>query len=234
MKTLPLSKNYAERKNATSCMFAIVDDKDYGKVSRFNWHKHKCEHNIYAATYCLKPRRLQLHKYILKLNNIKINKIVYFRNGNTLDCRKENIYSPLKKVHISHVPQTIEEKRKYWRDYCRHKRNNDVNFKIKDLIRGRIYSILKNKKAALGINLHKQFNEIVGCDLLFFKEYINSKFKSGMAWDNHGKVWQLDHILPCASFDLMQDKQLKACFHYTNYQPLYNKENMSKNKRMLM
>jgi hypothetical protein len=42
-----------------------------------------------------------------------------------------------------------------------------------------------------------------------------------MNWDNHGIIWEIDHIKPCASFDLSDIEQQKQCFHYTNLQPLF-------------
>ena len=49
-----------------------------------------------------------------------------------------------------------------------------------------------------------------------------------MSWSNHGKVWEIDHIKPCASFNLSNFEQQKQCFHYTNLQPLTIFENRSK------
>ena len=64
--------------------------------------------------------------------------------------------------------------------------------------------------------------ELLGCNVDFLKEYIESKFTSGMSWDNRGiHGWHIDHILPCASFDLSDPEQQKQCFHYTNLQPLW-------------
>ena len=48
-----------------------------------------------------------------------------------------------------------------------------------------------------------------------------------MTWDNHGQ-WHIDHIKPCAKFDLTDKDQQKACFHYTNLQPLWKEDNLSK------
>lgn len=42
-----------------------------------------------------------------------------------------------------------------------------------------------------------------------------------MTWDNYGKYWHIDHIIPCSSFDLTDIEQQKKCFHYTNLQPLF-------------
>lgn len=52
-----------------------------------------------------------------------------------------------------------------------------------------------------------------------------------MSWSNWGKGfghWQLDHIQPVSSFDLASLDTQKACFHFSNYQPLWFEENMEK------
>lgn len=49
-----------------------------------------------------------------------------------------------------------------------------------------------------------------------------------MTWKNHGLVWHIDHIKPCAKFDLTDSEQQRACFHYTNLQALPVLENLKK------
>jgi len=63
--------------------------------------------------------------------------------------------------------------------------------------------------------------DLLGCEIQFFKEYLESKFKIGMSWENYGKIWHVDHIIPCKKFDLQNPEQQKKCFHYTNLQPLW-------------
>ena len=53
-----------------------------------------------------------------------------------------------------------------------------------------------------------------------------------MTWDNHGK-WHIDHIKPCASFDLLHKKQQRKCFYYKNLQPLWAQENLSKGAKIV-
>jgi hypothetical protein len=64
------------------------------------------------------------------------------------------------------------------------------------------------------------------------RDYLEAKFTEGMTLDNHGK-WHIDHIKPCASFDLLHKKQQRKCFHYKNLQPLWAHENLSKGAKTL-
>lgn len=59
--------------------------------------------------------------------------------------------------------------------------------------------------------------------------YIESKFKEGMSWENHGK-WHIDHIKPLGN--AKTEKELKKLFHYTNVQPLWAKENQKKGNKI--
>ena len=61
----------------------------------------------------------------------------------------------------------------------------------------------------------------------FFMKYIEAQFKPGMTWERYGE-WHVDHIRPCASFDLTDPKQQKICFHYSNLQPLWAADNIKK------
>lgn len=54
-----------------------------------------------------------------------------------------------------------------------------------------------------------------------------------MTWKNHGQ-WYIDHIVPCVSFNLLLEEEQKKCFHYTNPQPLWAKENLSKSGKIIM
>jgi hypothetical protein len=76
--------------------------------------------------------------------------------------------------------------------------------------------------------------ELLGCTVQEAREHLEKQFKEGMTWENHGLYgWHIDHIIPCASFDLTDPDQQKKCFHYTNLQPLWAKENLIKGAKIL-
>ena len=122
-----------------------------------------------------------------------------------------------------HRPEVKEHRCKYQSEYRKQRYNSDTNYKIIVNLRSRILAALKgNSKSASTL-------ELIGCTVEFLKEYLASQFQEGMSWDNHSfDVWHIDHIRPCSSFDLKDPEQQKQCFHYTNLQPLWAFENMSK------
>ena len=69
--------------------------------------------------------------------------------------------------------------------------------------------------------------KLLGCSTKDWKIYLESKFVNGMNWDNYGE-WHIDHIIPCAAFDLTKPENQKKCFHYSNTQPLWAKDNLRK------
>jgi hypothetical protein len=124
--------------------------------------------------------------------------------------------------------------RKKSEDKCRASRNErnrfrtktDIAFRLRKAIRGRVNKWVKGiGKAGSGV-------KDIGCTMEFFKGYIESKFLPGMSWDNYGlRGWHIDHIEPLINFDPTDRGQfLKAC-HYTNLQPLWWLENLSKGSK---
>jgi len=115
-----------------------------------------------------------------------------------------------------------KENRDIINEYTRNKRNTDIQFKIGGNIRSRILCALKNGVID-GKEPRKHASSIVllGCSIKFFIKYLESKFLPTMTWENHGTLWEIDHIIPCTVHDLTNpDEQLK-CFHYSNQQPLF-------------
>ena len=113
--------------------------------------------------------------------------------------------------------------------YQRNRKETDVNYKLSCNLRSRMNSALKeNWKSGHTLDL-------LGCSVDEFKTHIESQFTEGMTWDNHTRTgWHIDHILPCASFDLSIPAQQYKCFHYTNLQPLWATENLSKGCKIML
>jgi hypothetical protein len=107
--------------------------------------------------------------------------------------------------------------------YNKKKYNTDPYFKVVLCMRTRISKLLKQKNA----DKYNKFYNYLGCNKQDFILYFQAKFKQGMTWENHGE-WHIDHIKPCSLFNLLNEDEQKKCFHYTNLQPLWASENLSK------
>ena len=105
--------------------------------------------------------------------------------------------------------------------------HKDPNYRIVVNMRTRIGIALRQYK-----DLKKTFStlELLGCSIDEFVKFIEAKFTEGMTWDNYGE-WHIDHIKPCVSFVLTDMEQQKLCFHYTNLQPLWQHDNLSKGSK---
>ena len=75
----------------------------------------------------------------------------------------------------------------------------------------------------------------VGCTREFFRNHIESQFLPGMTWENYGNKngqWSLDHYIPREAFDLSKPEEQDVCFHWSNCQPMWHKENETKQDTM--
>ena len=104
-----------------------------------------------------------------------------------------------------------------------HKYNQLPHNKIKINLRNRLNHACRGRKCSTT-------HELVGCSWQDLMNHIEAKFQFGMTWENYGD-WHIDHRKPCASFDLTIPEQQKICFHYTNLQPLWAKDNLVKGKK---
>ena len=124
---------------------------------------------------------------------------------------------------IKNKYNTSEKGRKRARDYVRDRSAKDLNFRLRMRLRSRLYHAVFRQD---GIK-EKSAVELLGCTTQELIDYLQSQFLDGMTWDNYGE-WEIDHIKPCAAFDLRKKKEQRKCFHYTNLQPLWGDENRAK------
>lgn len=130
----------------------------------------------------------------------------------------------------THRQQHCEDQKKY-REKNKNKltlamrkyRENAYN-RIVDRLRSRIHNVLSGKTKS-GSTL-----KLIGCNKEFLLRSLEYDFLPGMSWDNYGE-WHIDHIRPCASFDLSKPSEQRKCFNYRNLQPLWAKDNLSKGSK---
>lgn len=110
--------------------------------------------------------------------------------------------------------------------YWRQKRKTRPGWRLAKRLRQRLYEALK------GSRISQSLSAQVGCSYDFLREHLQAQFSKGMAWNNFGAVWHIDHIQPLASFDLSDPQQLAIAGHYTNLRPMFAKANLKKGSKI--
>ena len=147
-----------------------------------------------------------------------------------------------KKEWYKNNSEKVKEAAKQWRtdnpekakeadkQYSKNRRANDNNYKLLTNLRARITSAVKLQS---GNKAYKSI-ELLGCTIEEVRQHLEKQFQPGMSWDNYGLYgWHIDHIIPCDSFDLTKEEEQKKCFHYTNLQPLWAADNLSKGNKII-
>lgn len=164
-----------------------------------------------------KQRKDKLNIYC-KICKSEKNKKEYQRNKLT-----KNAYYLKNKEKINKYRRDYGKKnRKILNNYNKIKYSIDINHKLGMILRTKLGKVIKNGSTVKDL----------GCSINELKVYLEEQFKPGMSWNNYNKeTWHIDHIIPLCRFNLSNREEfLKAC-HYTNLQPLWAKDNLTKGKK---
>jgi hypothetical protein len=200
-----------------------MDKKEYMYIWRkINSDKIKIYKQRYKLLYPKKVK--QQYKNYYNKNKEKIT--IWRKEHNDL------IRNRCKLSRLKYRDKYLQSKREAYKKnkhkyalYMRRKRRIDLCFRLKGNLRHRVYMAIKyNKKSTNTITL-------IGCPIEQLKTHLEKQFTPGMNWKNYGK-WHVDHIKPCSLFDLSVPEEQCKCFHYTNLQPLWAKENRVKSNKV--
>jgi hypothetical protein len=197
--------------------------------------KARAKSNAAREAKRIETTRAAIHAAILHVRNVLIPQSEALRQGKVIciHCKRavrktgkdgwcrNCLNASARKYRRTHkdkikVRQVIE--------YARLKANPHAHM-VKTM-RSRIATAMK--RYAKGYTKTGSSMKYLGCTAIELCRYIEAMFRPRMTWHNYGKAWHLDHVIPCASFDLTQEHERHRAFHYTNLQPLWAKENIRK------
>jgi len=168
--------------------------------------------------------------YIKNKENILIQHKEYYITNKDVISQKSKIYrknnaDKIKEMGSLYYKNNAEKIKKRTKKYITKRLKEDITFRLIHTIRSRIKSaIISNSGTKL-----ERYTTLLGCSIEICRKHLESQFREGMSWENYGKYgWHIDHIKPCASFDLSDLDQQRECFNYKNLQPLWASENLSK------
>ena len=102
----------------------------------------------------------------------------------------------------------------------------DVQARLRNSLRARFHKALKGRlKTGSAVR-------DLGCTMDELIVHLESQFSEGMSWNNQGRAWHIDHIVPLASFDLTDRRQLLEACNWRNLRPMWSNANRSKHARI--
>jgi hypothetical protein len=179
----------------------------------------------YSGPVCRKCHRKQLYlkPEVRERSRASCRRHYQANPGKCMELNKKwvaNNYERNKELQ-SQYRQTHKKERRAWEST---KRQHHFNSWLADSLRRR-FNIALKKNCKVGSAVRD-----LGCSIDELKAYIQSKFLPGMTWDNRGlRGWHIDHIVPLSSAKTPQE--LIVLCHYSNLQPLWAYDNLSKGDR---
>jgi len=184
------------------------------RLVKFFHNRQASKDGLYS--YCKPWKAEDDKKYCEKYNDkiLEKRRNYYIANKSKINEQKKDYQSKNK-----------EKRRQYKKQYEKQRKKLDPLYRLTQNYQNRIYKALKGvgKKSKSTIKL-------LGCSVEYFCIHIERQFKDGMRWDNHGQ-WHIDHIIPLSSASTLEEKE--KLFHYTNCQPLWAKDNLSKSDKII-
>jgi hypothetical protein len=120
-------------------------------------------------------------------------------------------------------------RKEYFNNYQKNKRKTDSLYNLSWVVRCSITQSFKRACEGRYIK-SKRSEDILGCTLDFFMNYISLQFKDGMSFERMSEI-HLDHIIPISSAKTEED--IIRLNHYTNFQPLWAKDNFKKSNKII-
>ena len=217
-------------------------NKQYNLEHKEHLIQYRLEHKKEIKQYRLEHKK-EMKQYYLdnKEKILELSKQYYLDNKEKIKQyrldNKEKILELGKQYRLGNKEKTKQYNKKYRLGHKEHRnqhqrerKKNDPNFKLAMSISSRMTAALK------GISKSASTMELLGCTREEFWTHLEKSFYDcritgeEMTRFNHGK-WHVDHIIPCASFDLTDPEQQRICFNWKNYQPLWALDNMLKGAR---
>lgn len=210
-------------------------------------YKYKCCKSCYSEKRNSKRREL----YSLNKEEISKNrKELYYSNREFyINCSKKYYNENKEEVNgkrnkgnrvlYTDEERLLKSREKSLKYYYENKKEVNRKKVLRDKEKMKINPLFKlshNIRTLIRKSLQNQFTEkskrtqeILGCTYEEFKIYLESQFDENMNWENQGSYWHMDHIKPI-SLATSKD-EVYELNHYTNFQPLYCKDNLSKGNK---
>lgn len=81
-------------------------------------------------------------------------------------------------------------------------------------------------------NICQVYAPYFGLDIKNMRQWFEYQFQPDIGWEDFGKKWQFDHIIPVTYFDFEDETELKMCWNFTNIRVEHFQRNKDRGNRL--
>lgn len=137
---------------------------------------------------------------------------------------RENNKQKMKDYKVAYNSKPENKSKRNQREKDRKK--VDHAYRIMCNVRTRIHNVLKKNK-----NNHTDV--LLGCNKQQLVQWLTYQLQGELSWDNYGTHWHVDHVIPLGFVDLLDNKQQKIAFCWSNLRPCLVEENLDKKDKII-
>jgi len=233
-------KNYRELNKKILKEKASIRYLKYDKEKTIKYHKnyHK---KYYENNKEIYKKKAEKYKENNKEKSIEYSKNYYINNKEKIIIKQKNYVLKNKEKRIECVKkykennkEILKEKAKIYYQKNKHKKNEYVkNYRLNNPLFDLSIRIRQNIRSTFKVKNYDKKSKttnILGCSIQDFKNHLERQFTKGMTWEN-AREWHLDHIYPVSL--AKDEEELIRLNHYTNFQPLWAKDNLQKGNKII-
>lgn len=207
-----LSEFYSRGAKCKECTKS--QQRERNKQSKIKSEKIKNDDNLKTI-----PKTCKKCKNVKTVGDFRINR------GECLDCERK--YGRQYNIDRADVRKKwlINNKERYV------KKQADLYQKNKEKINARYreryatdkcFKLHRDHKDKLRrlINNINSSEDYIGTSCELIANWLEYNFTEEMNWQNHGTVWDIDHVMPACKWDLKNQEHKNMCFDWKNLSPL--------------
>lgn len=204
-----------------------VSEKMKGNTNAEKWDLERTEMLLEFILFKIEVHKIEFSNELDSFFGFKKGSIRYILSKHNLYKIVTKKINEIEKTRTSFIKRrkaTVSEKNKQ-NAYIKNKYKTNHNYRLRHSFSSLLRHHLKTNK-----NKKHTFN-ILGYSLEDLKNHLEKKFNKKMNWDNYGKYWHVDHIIPASNFNQLNELEFIKCWSLENLQPLEAVINMSKGNR---
>jgi len=151
------------------------------------------------------------------------------------EAKKEENLQRFKEYRDKNKERIQESKKAYYskaenkakrNDKDKQRKRVDDEFRVMCNIRTRVHNVLKQNKTC-------KTDKLLCCNKEQLKTWLTYQLHDDLDWSNYGTLWHIDHVIPLAFFNLLDQKEQLLAFHWSNLRPLNAVANIDKSDKII-